>query len=162
MENGMKKHIRTSISLILTLLLLFALPLTVSAAGTDSVDSETFTPETDTQAAEDDVKFTDVEEGTYTMKLSAPGALTVTITNIVISADKPEFEVPQVTLLYGDIIRNGVIDLQDVGEALTMLDEDAPEGYDTNGDGIVDLKDVGIMLQADHLDQEEKDQVISM
>ena len=133
-----------------------AVDVTVTLANADN----TYTA---TTKAEQGFSFDAVEEGTYTITITAPGSLGYTINNVVVEADK-ETVIPEIYLLFGDVDANGSIAPKDVSDLLTVYGTNltAPDINNVDGDDVIGPADLSIMLLGDHYGSSTSTQVIDL
>ena len=114
------------------------------------------------QMAQDFI-FDAVAKGTYDLVVTKPGHLTYTVKNVVVGdtdldltklTDKPY---STITLLCGDIVKNGYIDFADYQELLSpanygkkTTDTGVNALADLNGNGYIDFADYQILLSSQH------------
>ena len=134
----------------------YAVDVTVTLANADN----TYTA---TTKAEQGFSFDAVEEGTYTITITAPGSLGYTINNVVVEADK-ETVIPEIYLLFGDVDANGSIAPKDVSDLLTVYGTNltAPDINNVDGDDVIGPADLSIMLLGDHYGSSTSTQVIDL
>ena len=99
-------------------------------------------------------RFSDVEEGRYSVKVEAPTGVSFEIKAIDIIADdttdltkRKDEEIALIELKLGDVDGNNIVNADDI--ATLLLEENfssAKEVYDINCDGVVDIADVSIVL----------------
>ena len=118
---------------------------------------------TATTQGTDGYSFDDVEEGTYSIEISAPGSLGYTINNLVVEAGETAVP-PSVSLLFGDCDQNGTIAGQDIAQLFTEYGQevDAEDACDVDGNGTVTGQDLGIILLTSHYGMDVTTQVIDL
>ena len=123
-------------------------------------DDHTYT--TTTQGT-DGYQFTDVEEGTYTIQISAVGSLGFTINNVVVTADN-ETVTPAIYLIFGDCNEDGRINGLNIGFYLPRYGLGGAEApsCDVNGDNSINALDLGMIINGVRFGQSSAQQVIDM
>ena len=112
---------------------------------------------------EQNFSFDTVAAGTYDLVVTKPGHLTYTVKNVVVGStdldlttltDKPY---STITMLCGDIAKNGYIDFADYQELLSpanygkkTTDTGVNALADLNGNGYIDFADYQILLSSQH------------
>ena len=112
---------------------------------------------------EQNFSFDAVAAGTYDLVVTKPGHLTYTVKNVVVGStdldlttltDKPY---STITMLCGDIAKNGYIDFADYQELLSpanygkkTTDTGVNALADLNGNGYIDFADYQILLSSQH------------
>ena len=90
----------------------------------------------------DGFKFEEVEEGTYTILIEAPGSLGHKIENVAVTEGETT-TVSGITLIYGNYNNNDSIDLEDLASIIVAA---AGTEYDSladvNGNSAVELSDI--------------------
>ena len=88
-----------------------------------------------------------IKPGTYTVKLTAPGSLGYTITNVPI-VKRETTPLPAVNLVFGDYTQNGVINIEDINSIITAAanHQDSDILADVNGNGAVNIEDINIVI----------------
>ena len=125
-----------------------------------SNDAQTYTT---TTIREEDYKFENVLPGTYTLTLSATGSLGYTVMNVVVTAGEIK-EVPQVTLLFGDVDANGTIAPKDISDLLGVYGSTVSgvDIFNVDGDAVIGPNDLSIILLADHYGASATQQVLDL
>ena len=116
---------------------------------------------TTTTKAEQGYAFSDVEAGTYTITISAPGSLGFTINNVVVTPENTT-EVPEIYLLFGDCNEDGTITAQDISNILTEFGESSTSTSDVDGSGTVTAQDIGVIILANHFGISASSQIIDL
>ena len=133
-----------------------AVDVTVTLANADN----TYTA---TTKAEQGFSFDEVEEGTYTITITAPGSLGYTINNVVVVADQ-ETVIPQIYLLFGDGDGDGTIAPKDISDLLTVYGTALTETniFNVDGDAVIGPADLSIILLGDHYGSTSATQVLDL
>jgi len=107
--------------------------------------------------------FDDVEEGIYSIQISAPGSVGFTINNLVVEAGETAVP-PSIYLLFGDCDQNGAIAGQDIAQLFTEYGQEVgpDDACDVDGSGTVTGQDLGIILLASHYGMDAEHQVINL
>jgi len=100
--------------------------------------------------------FSDVDEGRYTLKLETPTGIGFEIRAIDVIADDTtdlaedkNADIALIELKLGDVDGNGVVDVDDIGAMLLAENFGSDSAaYDINCDGTVDFADLSIVLAA--------------
>ena len=85
----------------------------------------------------------EVTQGTYKVVLGKAGYLYKTYEGVV--ADQPEVKLGEVTLIAGEFVVDGIVDVKDLQTVLNKYNE-AAEVVDLNEDGVVDVKELQTVL----------------
>ena len=125
--------------------------------------STTIAAATSSGPVEQNFSFSAVAPGTYDLVVTKAGHLTYTVKNVVVGdtdldltklTDKPY---STITLLCGDIVKNGYIDFADYQELLSpanygkkTTDTGVNALADLNGNGYIDFADYQILLSSQH------------
>lgn len=91
--------------------------------------------------------FKDLEQGTYKVVVSADGYLDAEVNNIYVKTGYIS-HVQDITMLGGDVNKDGIIDQNDIDEITAHNRETVTTSnsiYDLNKDGIIDLDDLEIL-----------------
>ena len=134
--------------------------LAVDVTVTLANDDNTYTA---TTKAEQGFSFDAVEEGTYTITITAPGSLGYTINNVVVVADQ-ETVIPQIYLLFGDGDGDGTIAPKDISDLLTVYGTALTESniFNVDGDAVIGPADLSIVLLGDHYGSTSATQVLDL
>ena len=110
-----------------------------------------------------DFTFDAVAKGTYDLVVTKPGHLTYTVKNVVVGSTDLDLTAMEgkpyqtITLLCGDIVKNGYIDFADYQELLSpanygkkTTDTGVNALADLNGNGYIDFADYQILLSSQH------------
>ena len=123
----------------------------------------TIDPTTGSGQKEQNFSFPAVAPGTYDLVVTKPGHLSYTVKNVVVGStdldlttltDKPY---STITMLCGDIAKNGYVDFADYQELLSpanygkkTTDTGVNALADLNGNGYIDFADYQILLSSQH------------
>ena len=112
---------------------------------------------------EQSFNFDTVAPGTYDLVVTKPGHLTYTVKNVVVGSTDLDLTAMEgkpyqtITLLCGDIVKNGYIDFADYQELLSpanygkkTTDTGVNALADLNGNGYIDFADYQILLSSQH------------
>ena len=112
---------------------------------------------------EQSFSFPTVTKGTYDLVVTKPGHLTYTVKNVAVGDTAIDLTahsnaaIRTITLLCGDIAKNGYIDFADYQELLSpanygkkTTDTGVNELADLNGNGYIDFADYQILLSSQH------------
>lgn len=113
---------------------------------TDKSSSTTYTATSDENG---DYEITSVPDGTYTLHIEKPGFLQYTKNTVTV--DAVNAQLPEVTLVGGDINSSNSIDIQDLSLFLGDFgknagDTDSASYSDIDGSGVVIVSDLSIFL----------------
>ena len=110
-----------------------------------------------------DFTFDAVAKGTYDLVVTKPGHLTYTVKNVEVGDTDLDLTkhsnaaISMITLLCGDIVKNGYIDFADYQELLSpanygkkTTDTGVNALADLNGNGYIDFADYQILLSSQH------------
>ena len=123
----------------------------------------TIATDTDSGQKEQNFSFPAVAKGTYDLVVTKPGHLTYTVKNVEVGDTNLDLTkhsnaaISMITLLCGDIVKNGYIDFADYQELLSpanygkkTTDTGVNALADLNGNGYIDLADYQILLSSQH------------
>ena len=123
----------------------------------------TIATDTDSGQKEQNFSFPAVAKGTYDLVVTKPGHLTYTVKNVEVGDTDLDLTkhsnaaISMITLLCGDIVKNGYIDFADYQELLSpanygkkTTDTGVNALADLNGNGYIDFADYQILLSSQH------------
>lgn len=117
-----------------------------------------------TTKAEQGYSFPEVEAGTYTITISAPGSLGYTINNVVVTPEN-ETVVPQIYLMFGDVDNSASIAPKDISDMIQVYGDNATEEnavFNVDGDAVIGPNDISIVLLASHYGAASDTQVLDL
>ena len=125
--------------------------------------STTIAAATSSGPVEQNFSFSAVAPGTYDLVVTKAGHLTYTVKNVVVGSTDLDLTAMEgkpyqtITLLCGDIVKNGYIDFADYQELLSpanygkkTTDTGVNALADLNGNGYIDFADYQILLSSQH------------
>lgn len=125
--------------------------------------STTIATDTDSGQKAQNFSFPAVAKGTYDLVVTKPSHLTYTVKNVVVGSTDLDLTAMEgkpyqtITLLCGDIVKNGYIDFADYQELLSpanygkkTTDTGVNALADLNGNGYIDFADYQILLSSQH------------
>ena len=125
--------------------------------------STTIDPDTGSGQKEQNFSFDAVAKGTYDLVVTKPGHLSYTVKGVVVGDTAINLTAMEgkpyqtITLLCGDIVKNGYIDFADYQELLSpanygkkTTDTGVNALADLNGNGYIDFADYQILLSSQH------------
>ena len=131
--------------------------------GSTKKYSTTIDPASGSSQMAQDFTFDAVAKGTYDLVVTKPGHLTYTVKGVVVGdspldlTTKTGKAYSTITLLCGDIVKNGYIDFADYQELLSpanygkkTTDTGVNALADLNGNGYIDFADYQILLSSQH------------
>ena len=123
----------------------------------------TIDPTTGSGQKEQNFSFPAVAAGTYDLVVTKPGHLSYTVKNVVVGSTDLDLTAltgkpySTITMLCGDIAKNGYIDFADYQELLSpanygkkTTDTGVNALADLNGNGYIDFADYQILLSSQH------------